>query len=1187
MSSAEQVVGTIVGAVIGFFAGGPAGAVQGAAIGYGIGQGMTVTELDAVEGPRNTDLQVQTSQYGSFIPRVYGDFIITGNVFWVKGNAIKEVKHTETIEQGGKGGGSEQDQTTYTYQTTLAIGICEGEVTGIRRIWADEVLIYDFTSASILPAVASLKSSGSVNIFKGSESQLPSGAIEAEKGVGNVPAFRGMCYVVFNDFQLEEYGNRIPNFRFEVSDNTETTGSTLNFASFTVDANIGNTELPAGTPVGSPIAVAQVRPWYYDNGSLAFIRSQDTGSPNGSGFTATYNDPTNPFPFPETTLTRVPYNYFTRKPLDNLTTHRGIERFDSHPWDMPGGIYSQTVKECSTIDNAPGIFLMHTASLEEFGTIPGVFISYISVCMRSGGGQIRAYRLRPMVNTVSGLPFGLHSVKASYKGGMLYLSGHESTPIFDGIDAAVYVSDISHLKPNLEPGYSNGDGFSSLAYRGDIVDVKPFAPYTSGNQYALGVDPYSTSIYVMDLMTELLYKVDERLSVTNTYDVSGLLSDPDYTSIPSARFGVRGDLLYVIHNKISDGLAHIRKWLVAGTVTESGTVATNAGGTDYFNQSIIDLSPDAFLAATTRPANVGGGSYPGGMFVFITPAVNSNEEMDNATQTTLPVLIGKEMGRIDALVSADYNTDGLSETDVRGYALTRLGAVSAGFKPLQQAFRFDMYEEDYQIKFRSRGTTSSRVTIPTSDLRAREPGQTPPPQAFHKFKSSNDIPGRMELEYVSLSRDNENGYAYADRLNIDRTAITKLNIPVVLSADEAYQTAEILLLDAERESKGTFEIVTHFKYSYLEKTDLITVVTDWATLTLRILEIEKGKPGIVKILAVDENVSDYSSTIVGEEGDGSTSTINIIPSSRITLMDLPAIRSTDDDPGIYWGLSADGDSDLWRGGSMYTSYDDGGAWTGVDTMLSEIEHGIATNELTTNDYTIFTWDQTLTAYMINGVPETKTEDQVRRGANLMAYGRNGAWEILKYQEVTSIGDDKYEFTGLLRGQYGTDWTMDHNPADIVVLIDRETTRRFSMTNDNYENAVSFLPLTLGRQFNKSQRVSFSSSAMAKLPHAPKHVKGNRDASSNLTISWIPRVRYGYEWANRVGSDITDVDVFEVDVMNGTTVLRTITSVSATHNVSYTASQQTTDFGSAQSSVTVRVYQQGNLLARGTYEQVTI
>ncbi len=48
------------------------------------------------------------------------------------------------------------------------------------------------------------------------DDQLPDPLIEAKQGVGNAPSYRGTAYVVFDRFPLENFGNRIPQFSFEV-----------------------------------------------------------------------------------------------------------------------------------------------------------------------------------------------------------------------------------------------------------------------------------------------------------------------------------------------------------------------------------------------------------------------------------------------------------------------------------------------------------------------------------------------------------------------------------------------------------------------------------------------------------------------------------------------------------------------------------------------------------------------------------------------------------------------------------------------------------------------------------------------------------------------------------------------------------------------------------------------------------
>ena len=64
------------------------------------------------------------------------------------------------------------------------------------------------------------------------------------------------------------------------------------------------------------------------------------------------------------------------------------------------------------------------------------------------------------------------------------------------------------------------------------------------------------------------------------------------------------------------------------------------------------------------------------------------------------------------------------------------------------------------------------------------------------------------------------------------------------------------------------------------------------------------------------------------------------------------------------------------------------------------------------------------------------------------------------------------------------------------------------------------------------------------------------------------------------------EAYEVDVMNGSTVVRTITGLTAP-TCTYTAAQQTTDFGSPQAAVTVRVYQMSAAVGRGYPREATV
>lgn len=218
MSSAGQAAGGVIGAVIGFFAGGPTGALYGAQLGMGIGGYIDPPKGPKIQGPRLSDLAVQTSTYGAFIPRIYGTVAQTGNVFWLENNQLKEVAKTES-QGGSKGGGGGAEVTSYTYYATFAVGLCDTNgvpIAGIRRIWIGSKLFYDAGSADIGTLAASNEASPLFKLYTGTETQLPDPRMQATLGVANTPAYRGLAYLVFYDLPLADYQNSLAGAQIKV-----------------------------------------------------------------------------------------------------------------------------------------------------------------------------------------------------------------------------------------------------------------------------------------------------------------------------------------------------------------------------------------------------------------------------------------------------------------------------------------------------------------------------------------------------------------------------------------------------------------------------------------------------------------------------------------------------------------------------------------------------------------------------------------------------------------------------------------------------------------------------------------------------------------------------------------------------------------------------------------------------------
>jgi hypothetical protein len=158
-----------------------------------------------VNGPRLSDLSVQTATYGAVIPRVYGAVTVNGNVFWWKTTRSRK----RYQENGGKGGRAKTTTRTYSYSATFAVGLCKGPIVGVRRIWVGPDLIYDAGSSDPATITASNQAASGFAIYTGTDTQSPDARIQATLGVANTPAWRGRAYIVFYDLQLARYGNSL------------------------------------------------------------------------------------------------------------------------------------------------------------------------------------------------------------------------------------------------------------------------------------------------------------------------------------------------------------------------------------------------------------------------------------------------------------------------------------------------------------------------------------------------------------------------------------------------------------------------------------------------------------------------------------------------------------------------------------------------------------------------------------------------------------------------------------------------------------------------------------------------------------------------------------------------------------------------------------------------------------------
>lgn len=199
-----SAVGAAAGGAIGGSFLGLSAAVIGRAVGATAGrwidQKLMGAGSEVIEQGRVERFRLTGASEGTAVAQVYGRMRVPGQVIWASN--FLESRSTQR-SSGGKGGGrTSTSVTSYSYSLSVAVALCEGEISHVGRIWADG---QELSKARV-----------TYRVYPGNETQQPDPKIAAVEGIENAPAYRGTAYVVFEDLDLAEFGNRVPQFSFEV-----------------------------------------------------------------------------------------------------------------------------------------------------------------------------------------------------------------------------------------------------------------------------------------------------------------------------------------------------------------------------------------------------------------------------------------------------------------------------------------------------------------------------------------------------------------------------------------------------------------------------------------------------------------------------------------------------------------------------------------------------------------------------------------------------------------------------------------------------------------------------------------------------------------------------------------------------------------------------------------------------------
>lgn len=153
-----------------------------------------------------SEFTVNTAEYGAVVPEIIGTVRTAGNVIYYDDFTAHE--HRET-HKAGKGGRSKQVSITYTYTVAVILGLCEGPIFGIGKVWIGKN-VHNYPADDI-----------QLTLFDGKENQQPWAYTQGKHPDKALP-YPGLAYMA-GVIDLGDSGS-MPSYNFEVKGRLLETG---------------------------------------------------------------------------------------------------------------------------------------------------------------------------------------------------------------------------------------------------------------------------------------------------------------------------------------------------------------------------------------------------------------------------------------------------------------------------------------------------------------------------------------------------------------------------------------------------------------------------------------------------------------------------------------------------------------------------------------------------------------------------------------------------------------------------------------------------------------------------------------------------------------------------------------------------------------------------------------------------
>ncbi|MEQ8307996.1 MAG: phage tail protein [Hoeflea sp.] len=1103
------------------------------------------------------DVRVSSATYGRGIPYVWGTMRVTGNMFWA--TEFREEKKYITQKGKEKTGGKGEKKAkkgkaepVYTYYANFAMGLCAGAMDDVLRIWADNNLIYnklnpddpdivgpgfsrreaESTGKRTQKNAGGKKGRGGTSgrfawrFYPGDDQQLPDPFMESVEGAGNVPAYRDLCYLMFQDFALEDFGNRVPTITAEVVSSVDRKPQVLTFTNIEpeIEWNALSINRPFFDPTRQNLYLAGedtdgdrwLRIWDIESRTeTKRIRYKDilpqttphgqTGDYSNLPLMNTYRtwteDDIDLFleygttPKGDVVLQRAAGNYgpiiFMDPASNRLIKSWGASgNVFGTPWDgifVPDGAFPLVVQD-EVGEPAP-----ITIVYERFGKMH-IFNEFYNKVGEIECAGIREHHCQGGLGSNRAMFFVNGAIGGT---GQINIYSAEvimplNTPTADSGERLELEEELVASWPEV----SGSEGFVSVLDMGFIAGAQCVAVIASagGNYWALKFD-YQTG--------ELLWqkKFDLWDGVGNLY-MGGFISPPTYLNTNGWTIEAE-NMIFKVDFRLEEITVH------AGNSDNSSVKYT--GARYYWSER------DAMLGFVDDDG-------------VIKPTI---VYQDRKTQhkVDLAEIVTDIAGEVG--ISEDrIRTNGIeTQEPLIGYMIEQPGAARNFLEELADVFQFDCTESDNQLIFKARGGPPV-VDIPEEHLGVVEADiGTDNERIVETIQQELELPERVTVTYYDAKNDYENGSQYFKRPGGPLPVMStrehlELTFNMSLLSQDAKAMAKRILYAAWSE-RTTQEFRLPRDYLRLDPGDVVAIdMKDGRRIECRITDITTGANMELEINSVANLAQSYEHVATTDAPRG------LVPQNPAStnfayplVRDLPYLTDaheiSSNDFGFYWAAGATKPG--YNFGILQSKFEDSNwqteGYAQVDAIWGYVDGIVpppANGWNMIDDQTVITlrpafdFNQYEEIYTWESIPDAEWPST----NNLIIIND----EIILFKDVVENADGTISISNLVRGHRGTIDAAYRHLYNGEWIIYAENAVQFGREDLTYLNQFQKYIINTGNPlapFVAARTSQLKGGTERPLPVGD--VRRSNETNGDITIEWSRSTRLGGSLKSGTGS----------------------------------------------------------------------